>query len=145
MHTLHFKEGLDDDIEELPFESFIDTLKKLRKKPGGKYQFLTSVRAVLRMKLYKLFQEIWKTEKIPSLWREFTITQLRKGNIVHGDLTCMRNRVCQEMENLKSKILPMISSCLWAKIFRINRKKIILNRFTYALFNIFADHHPYKR
>ena len=96
-HYERMKEEIPDDIDELPFESFVKTLEVLQKKPGHKYQFITSSGESPKAALFTLFQLIWKTEKIPKSWQESTVTQLFKGKGRLNDLSCMRHIHSRDM------------------------------------------------
>ena len=85
------EEEITNDLEELPIESFMKTLEIIQKKPGNKYQFVTGSGESLKTALLKLFQIIWKTEKIPVSWHKSTVTQLYKGSGLISDLSSMRH------------------------------------------------------
>ena len=91
LHYKRMEEEITNDIDELPIESFMKTLEIIQKKPGNKYQFVTGSGESLKAALLKLFQIIWKTEKIPVSWHKSTVTQLYKGSGLISDLSSMRH------------------------------------------------------
>ena len=70
---------------------FNNTLKKLKEKGGDKYSFILKAGNSLHKALYRLFEVVWKVEKIPSSWRETVIIQIPKGNAEKHDLDFKRN------------------------------------------------------
>ena len=94
LHYERMEENLEDDIEELPVDSFWKTLEVIQKKPGKKYQFITSSGNSLKAALLNLFQMVWKTEIIPKSWHESTVTQLYKGRGPLSELSSMRHIQC---------------------------------------------------
>ena len=59
-------EKLEDDIEVLPYEKFEKIFNDMREKPGKKYIFLTEGGVSLKMALYHLFKEAWKSMNLPK-------------------------------------------------------------------------------
>ena len=84
-------ETCENDIDELPFEAFQETMAMLRKKNGNKYDFILKGGEGLQMALYNLMCIVWKSEKIPSAWLESTSTQLPKSQNKVGILDSMRH------------------------------------------------------
>ena len=68
------EELIPNDIEELPVESFYKTLETIKKKPGNKYDFIVKSGESLKAALLNLFQLIWRTEDIPTLWQNSLVT-----------------------------------------------------------------------
>ena len=91
LHTERMQELIEGDIDELPLSAYNRVLEIIKKKPGEKYQFIKKAGSSFHEALFKLFQIVWKTEKIPDLWYESTITQLQKGKGRLGDLSFMRH------------------------------------------------------
>ena len=90
-HFKRMEEEVVDDLDELPFSNFQKTLETLRKKPGNKYDFITKAGQSLQIALFKLFQLVWKREKIPDKWQESTVIQLPKGKLFQTDLNFIRH------------------------------------------------------
>ena len=79
MHKIRMKEKVINDIEELPDEVFLETLQKLKLKPGNKYDFLIKGGNGLKMALLNLYKTVWREEKIPKGWTDSTVIQLFKN------------------------------------------------------------------
>ena len=79
VHKERMNEKVEDDIEELPVETFVRIFNYLKSKPGNKYDFIIKSGNSLLASIFKLFQIIWKGERIPDAWRESLLTQLFKG------------------------------------------------------------------
>ena len=63
-------------IEELPLERFLDIFEK----PGKKYNFLVRGGEGLKAALFTLFQSVWMTEILPEGWTDSTIIHVTKYN-----------------------------------------------------------------
>ena len=61
-------------------------MEVLKKKPGGKYDFITKGGKALHNVLFKLYENVWNNEEKPDRWRETTIVQLDKGKPDKSDL-----------------------------------------------------------
>ena len=73
------QEMIHDDIEDLPLGRFQNIYEKLKSKPGKKYDFLVKGGEGLKAALYKLFQEVWRTETLQEGWTDSTISQIAKA------------------------------------------------------------------
>ena len=72
-------EVIENDIEELPYQTYIKVIEKMKRKNGDKYSYITKAGASLKSALFNLYKIVWKTEKIPEPWRKSTLIQLFKG------------------------------------------------------------------
>ena len=90
-HKEHMEEVIDDDIHELPIESFNKVLASIGKKPGNKYKFITQAGYSMKLALWNLFQTVWRTEKIPAAWHQSTLIQIQKGKTNTSDLDNVRH------------------------------------------------------
>ena len=89
VHEERMKEIVDDDIE-FSTEIFEDSLKAVMKK-HNKYDFIIKSGISLKEALYKLYDMVWGSERIPSVWRITTIIQHYKGKGPLDDLNNQRN------------------------------------------------------
>ena len=62
-------ERLENDVENLPIETFNKVLEAIQKKSGNKYDFVVKGGASLKEALFHLYKSIWKTEMIPQHWK----------------------------------------------------------------------------
>ena len=62
IHKIRMEETLEDDVEFTP-ELFNKSLNMLRKKSGGKYDFIIKSGQSLKSALFNLFKVIWEKEK----------------------------------------------------------------------------------
>ena len=83
-------EEVKDDIQ-FSQELFNKSLNILKKKGGGKYDFLTKCGQSLKAALYNLFKVIWDTERKPDMWRDTILLQLYKGRGPRESLENLRN------------------------------------------------------
>ena len=81
----------NDDAEDLTEEDFGNMMKKLSNKSKDKYQYLLKAGASFKIAIFKLFQQVWKTETKPNKFKETTIIQLYKGKGDMDDLNNHRN------------------------------------------------------
>ena len=72
------EERIDKDLDELSYETFLEVYNILKRKEGGKYDFIIKGGESLLCALYNLFRVIWKTEQIPLEWKNSVLTQLHK-------------------------------------------------------------------
>ena len=70
-------------------QRFDKVFNQMKRKPGGKYDFLTKGGHSLKMALYNLYKTVWKSEEIPESWYESSLTQLFKSGSI-DDLNNMR-------------------------------------------------------
>ena len=91
IHEERMKEKIDDDIDELPIDTFMKVFSELSKKPGLKYKFITKAGKSLHKAVLNLFQIVWKTENLPKGWQESTLIQLKKGKMEDNDLQDIRH------------------------------------------------------
>ena len=70
LHKARLLERFSDDHEEIPIESFNKAWKKIKSKPGRKYEFFKNAGNSLQEALFNLLRAVWKAEKIPSQWME---------------------------------------------------------------------------
>ena len=66
------EEEIKDNIQ-FTEELFNKSLNILKKKPGGKYDFITKSGQSFKYVLYNLFSTIWETERKPDIWRNTNI------------------------------------------------------------------------
>ena len=92
-------------MEELPVESFFDTLKLIAKKPGGKYDFIKKAGSSYIQALLSLFQMVWREEKIPAPWQISHVTQIPKSGQNTTDLANVRNI---HVRNITAKFFSQI-------------------------------------
>ena len=78
LHFVRMEEVLENDVK-FTQELFDNSLKLLRKKSGGKYDFIVKSGQSLKDALYNLFKVIWELEKKPDTWRDTVLIQLYKG------------------------------------------------------------------
>ena len=60
LHTERMEEKIDNDIEELSYENFLKEFNMLKRKEGGKYDFVVKGGESLLCALFHLFKTIWK-------------------------------------------------------------------------------------
>ena len=85
------EEVIENNIEDLPIETFFKTLNELKKKDGNKYDFIIRGGGSLLNAFFNLFQIVWRKEKIPEEWRESSLTQILKGKTNTGVLDEIRH------------------------------------------------------
>ena len=78
-HFERMEERIDNDLEEMPEETFWKVVSKLEQKPGNKYKFITKAGYSLKLALLNLYKIIWKSEKVPVSWQDSLVTQLPKS------------------------------------------------------------------
>ena len=91
MHNIRMKEIIENDIEELPIEIFHETIKRLKSKPGNKYDFLIKGGTGLKSALFNLFKTVWKEEKLPNGWTASTVIHLYKHQGSLNELSNFRH------------------------------------------------------
>ena len=89
IHEERMKEILDRDLE-LSKDMFESSLKAVKSK-HKKYEFLIKGGNSLKEALYKLYEKVWISENLPSIWDDTTIIQIYKGKGVKEDLNNQRN------------------------------------------------------
>ena len=90
IHNVRMAERHDDDLE-FTHEKFNEMIKRIRTRCGNKYDFILKAGDSLFNALFKLFEVVWKKEKIPESWRETTIVQIFKGRGLRSDLENIRH------------------------------------------------------
>ena len=105
LHWERIAEVIDDDLDELPIESFFDTLKLITKKPGGKYDFIKKSGSSYIEALFNLFQLVWRVERIPTPWQISYVTQIPKSGQNTTDLANVRNI---HVRNITAKFFSQI-------------------------------------
>ena len=90
IHNERMAELVDDDLEELPVETFAKIYNDVCKKSGSKYNLITKAGNSLKEALFTLMRQVWKSEKIPVKWQESTLIPVYKGKKKLGDLEGMR-------------------------------------------------------
>ena len=90
VHKVRMEENIENDIK-FSIELFNKSLNILKKKPGGKYNFIVKSGAALKSALYNLFRVIWDRERKPDSWRNTVIIQLYKGRGPRENLDFQRN------------------------------------------------------
>ena len=108
LHYQRMIERIPNDLEDLPVESFYKVLNTLIKKPGNKYEFITKSGSSLKDALLNLFQNVWRTEKIPEAWQVSTVTQLWKGKGKPSELSM--NRHIHSRDQTAKKISQIVLS-----------------------------------
>ena len=88
IHDERMKEYVDNDIDELPLDTFNSIVEKMKSKPGHKYDFLVKGGEGLKRTLLDLFYIIWREEKLPEGWTDSTVIQLFKQR---GSLNQLKN------------------------------------------------------
>ena len=83
------KERTEKD-PELTRAMFLETLQELKKKGGGKYNFILRAGNSLLNALFKLYEVVWKVENIPTSWRNTTVIQTYKGRGDKKDMNFQR-------------------------------------------------------
>ena len=78
-HDKRMVEVVENNVEVLPYETFIKTWNQIKSKPGKKYDFIVKGGEGLKEALFNLFQLVWEQEKIPEGWTVSTVTQISKG------------------------------------------------------------------
>ena len=68
LHDVRMKEQKENDIEELSWEQFEVSIKKVFSKHKDKYKFIMNGGTSLIKAFYSLFSLIWKKEGIPVSW-----------------------------------------------------------------------------
>ena len=91
IHYLRSKEECVDDDDDLDYSDFMTRLKTISGKHSDKYKFLLKAGQGYRNSIFKLFQQVWKTERKPGQWRNTIIIQLFKGKGEISDYNCQRN------------------------------------------------------
>ena len=82
-------EHIENDLEELPLQTFLEVYDNVKAKLSNKYSFVVKGGNDLKTAILNLFQVIWKTEDFPSAWQVSTLTQLFKGGEINS-LDCFR-------------------------------------------------------
>ena len=72
-------------------EIFNKSFNILKKKPGGKYNFIVKSGSALKSALFNLFRVIWDLERKPESWRNTVLIQLYKGRGPRDNLDFQRN------------------------------------------------------
>lgn len=90
LHEIRMNENVTDDIV-LTEVMFYEALQRLKYKHAQKYKFILKGGNALKNALFRLYKEIWESEKIPTLWKKTQIIQLYKGKGNPHELSNYRN------------------------------------------------------
>ena len=90
VHDVRMKEHVEGDVE-FSTEMLDKTLEELKRKGGGKYDFILKGGKSLKNALFKLYKTVWNEEKKPDSWRDTVIIQLFKGRGLRTDLNNRRH------------------------------------------------------
>ena len=91
LHLIRMQEYIEGDIEELTWDMFHKSLRKISQKPGDKYKFILRGGQSLINAIYNILYSVWKTEIIPSDWHKSELVQLFKGRGSISNLDNMRH------------------------------------------------------
>ena len=84
------RETIENDIE-FSGELFYKTFNILKKKSGGKFDFIIKAGNSYISALHKLYEVVWKTGRKPDKWRDSVLIQLWKGKGDKADLNSRRH------------------------------------------------------
>ena len=84
-------ERLDDNIEELSYEMFLNAMKKVSLKHKDKYQYILRAGNSLLNAIFSLYSLVWKKEDIPESWSDSLLVQLPKSKAKEYDLNGLRH------------------------------------------------------
>ena len=68
LHNLRMKEIVEDEMEELTEEQFMETYDTFAKNKREKYEFIYNAGSSLKPALWNLCRTAWRTEQIPEKW-----------------------------------------------------------------------------
>ena len=91
LHEERMLERIDNDLEELTYEQFQESLQIVAKKHKNKYSFILKAGNSLLNAIFALFQLVWKSETIPDSWLDSLLIQLYKGKGSKSSLDNIRH------------------------------------------------------
>ena len=91
LHDDRMRESIPEEEFELSYEMFNAALMRLKVKHASKFSFILKGGKSLICSIFSLCLTVWKTEKIPTLWKKTNIIQIHKGKGRINDINNFRN------------------------------------------------------
>ena len=88
LHEVRMMEDIEDDLNQLTYHQFKDTMETISKRPGNKYEFICKAGPAVTSALFTIYQVVWDTEIIPTSWMKTMLVQVYKNS---GDRAILDN------------------------------------------------------